>query len=398
MNVKEQTFDVFISYYWDTGIPLADHLKMGLKKVGVKAFVDRFDIPDTVKRESDEWRSYIDKAILECKIFVLLMTFGFNTSDEIKRELKFAIDNEIVKLYCKHNELPNNQKIIIIDGKKYDMSKYQYKSFSDKHELLRKVGAVFFGSISKDSESIFLTEAQRIIKSEGMDIRGTGAFLVDIVVGPNKDIIEWLPPNKLNAWLVRSSPYRIIRVTPRTKYYECKTGTGEFFSVRTNGFFHAITPIDFYEDYGIYFISHIINAILDLLIYSIRIMKLRNINKEHAMIIVLRNLSKAIIAYDRYSWCPRFSFASGTSQFIFPLYTFNPKDDWSDISKIFTKVYRDLWTELGNVNITDEKLNKDIYEQLKAMREIYTIYQNPEFREIIIPNIDLKEFRLNNNV
>jgi len=392
----ERQYEVFISYYRDTGSPLADHLKKGLEKVGISAFVDRFDIPDTIKRDDDEWRSYVDKAILECKLFVLVMTFGFNTSKEIERELKLAIENDVDRLNCKHNDLPDNQKMINIDGKKVDLSKYTYKPFSDAHDLLRKVGAVLFGSISEDTASLFLTKAYSIFNSEGSEIRRTDSFLVDIVVGPYVESTEWLSPTSLNAWLVGCSPYRVIRVTPRTKYYDVKTGTGEFYRVRTSGFFHAITPIDFYESHGFYFVSHIIQAILDLFIFSIRLMKAKGIASEQGMAIVLRNISESVISYDSQSRYPKLTFSSETTEFNFPTYTFNPTNDWSEIAKIFTKIFRDLHIELGYVTITDETLNKWIIEQLRVMRELFGSYTNSQFPGTIIPKIDLNEFNLNN--
>jgi len=104
---KVAKYDLFISYYSGTGIDFAKSLRAKLRDFGINAFLDVENIPKSIKCDTDEWRTQIDRAILNSQKFVLLMTLGFNTRNEILREIKVAKDNKIERIHFKHSSLKN---------------------------------------------------------------------------------------------------------------------------------------------------------------------------------------------------------------------------------------------------------------------------------------------------
>jgi TIR domain len=82
-------FDVFLCYKKSSGKDYADHLKTGLEELGLHTFQDCRDIPLTV--DTDEgWACSRDKALEECKYFILIMTPGFELSREVVKEISLA--------------------------------------------------------------------------------------------------------------------------------------------------------------------------------------------------------------------------------------------------------------------------------------------------------------------
>ena len=134
MSVATGNYTIVISYYQKTGSVYANHLKDGLEEVGIKAFLDTRDIPKTVESESDEWRSYINKAISESNTVIVIMTFGFNTRKEVIRELEYSWNNKKDVLFCRDSNLPEEHTLIRMNGKEIDLSKLEYILFSDREE------------------------------------------------------------------------------------------------------------------------------------------------------------------------------------------------------------------------------------------------------------------------
>jgi hypothetical protein len=98
-------FDLFISYYSGTGATFAKYLKEHSKDIGnLNAFLDVENVPKKITSDTDEWRSYIDQAIENSKIFLLIMTRRFNERREVIREYCKAIDCRIPMLLL--NERP----------------------------------------------------------------------------------------------------------------------------------------------------------------------------------------------------------------------------------------------------------------------------------------------------
>lgn len=82
-------FDAFICYKRLSAKDFAEALKKALEEFRINTFLDTKDIPTKFKG-TEEWRNTIDKAIVESKVFLLIITASFNASPEIKRELSLA--------------------------------------------------------------------------------------------------------------------------------------------------------------------------------------------------------------------------------------------------------------------------------------------------------------------
>ena len=129
-------YDVFICYKKNSGKDFAEHLEVGLEELGLRSFIDRNDISQMVDGK-EEWAKTINRAIEDSKIFVLIMTPGFELSIEIIDELKMArrIGNKEF-IYFRHRNL--SRKIVIdLETEKLDIGKQQQVSFETKEELLR---------------------------------------------------------------------------------------------------------------------------------------------------------------------------------------------------------------------------------------------------------------------
>jgi hypothetical protein len=129
-------YDVFICHKKSSGLDFAKHLKSGLEELGLHTFFDTDDIPQMVDGK-EEWAIIRDKAIEECKVFILLITPGFDLSYELRKELSTARkagNKEFI--YFRHRDLA--RKIIVdLESEKVDLGKQQQVSFETKEELLR---------------------------------------------------------------------------------------------------------------------------------------------------------------------------------------------------------------------------------------------------------------------
>ena len=67
-------FDFFISYYSGTGANFAEYLWEHAKDFGRVGFLDQKNISKNVEKETDDWRSHIDRGIEKSKNFNLIMT------------------------------------------------------------------------------------------------------------------------------------------------------------------------------------------------------------------------------------------------------------------------------------------------------------------------------------
>lgn len=364
-------YDLFISYYSGTGGDFAKFLKTKLRDFGVNAFLDTEDIPKTVKDDTDEWRNWVDKAIANSKRFVLLMTWGFNTRPEILRELKVAQENSIERIHLKHVGIDNTNLIMKIGDETLDLSKFQYVEFSDEPDLLRKLGAELFGLESKHREtSVFMETVLKLMNSEGFDARSVDSPIIEVIVGSSDEAVEWFPISPENRDLIWKSPYGCANVTTSRTFFDCDCrSTGEFFRVHTKGFFHLITPIPYDKERNECYIDSIIGRILEIFKFSVKAMKLRNVNANQSMYIILRNISNVEMTFDRYSIHRGYKFPKGYENVEFKDYQFNPAVAWSETRKLFSKIYRDLCTELSIIEITDTTINKRLYNIVMGFRK-----------------------------
>jgi hypothetical protein len=131
-----RAFDVFICHKKSSGKDFADHLKAGLEELGYHSFLDSKDIPK-VTDGRQEWVEIRNQALKESNTFILIITPGFDLSQEVKNELKMArtLSNKQF-LYFRHRDL--GRKIIVdLEEEKVDLGKQEQVSFETKEELLR---------------------------------------------------------------------------------------------------------------------------------------------------------------------------------------------------------------------------------------------------------------------
>lgn len=127
----------FISYTRDSGEDFAIHLRESLEKRNIPAFLDIRDIPKKF-RKTDEWWKCRDEAIRNSETMLLVITHGFERSEEVMKEISLAFDEKKGFMLLRHRDLDHNIIIDLKDGQ-VNLGDYNQISFDTKHELLRKV-------------------------------------------------------------------------------------------------------------------------------------------------------------------------------------------------------------------------------------------------------------------
>ena len=87
MSSNKQRFEVFICYETTTALDLARNLKKSLERCGIEAFVADIDIKKGVT-----WEHLRNEVLKECKHFVAIITNAALTSNEIEKEINYAIN------------------------------------------------------------------------------------------------------------------------------------------------------------------------------------------------------------------------------------------------------------------------------------------------------------------
>jgi len=138
---NHRPFDIFLCHKKSSGKDFADHLKSGLEELGYHTFLDSKDIPKMTDGEQ-EWIQIRDRAISESKVFILLITPGFDLSAEVLKEIRMARQKGGKKfLYFRHRDL--GRKIILnLEGEKVDLGRQEQVSFENKEELLRLANGI----------------------------------------------------------------------------------------------------------------------------------------------------------------------------------------------------------------------------------------------------------------
>lgn len=134
-------FDIFICHKKSSGKDFADHLKVGLEELGYHSFLDSKDIPKMTDG-LEEWVEIRNQALKESKVFILLITPGFDLSGEVLKEISLARESGGKKfLYFRHRDL--GRKIILtLEGEKVDLGRQEQVSFENKEELLRLASGI----------------------------------------------------------------------------------------------------------------------------------------------------------------------------------------------------------------------------------------------------------------
>lgn len=137
---------IFISYRRDTGGDYAKHLKKGLKREGISAFLDITDIPTEFKK-TEKWWKIRDRAILDSDIFLLIITDRIETSREVRNEIALArrVKDMRFSYFRQQNLEPNI--IINLKGEKLNLGDFNQITFETKEDLFRK----FLRKIGKTS-------------------------------------------------------------------------------------------------------------------------------------------------------------------------------------------------------------------------------------------------------
>jgi hypothetical protein len=140
-----KTFEIFICHKKSSGKDFAEHLKSGLEELGYHSFLDSKDIPKTTDGK-EEWVAIRDQALKESRTFILIITPGFDLSQEVKNELELARSHGDKKfIYFRHRDL--GRKIIIdLEGEKVDLGRQEQVSFENKEELLRLAHGILLKS------------------------------------------------------------------------------------------------------------------------------------------------------------------------------------------------------------------------------------------------------------
>jgi hypothetical protein len=133
---RMKPFEVFICHKKSSGKDYAEHLKAGLEELGYHTFLDSKDIPKLVDGH-EEWVTIRDQAIKEADIFILLITAGFDLSQEVKNELRLARQIAGKRfIYFRHRDL--GRKIVVDLGEeRIYLGLQEQVSFESKEELLR---------------------------------------------------------------------------------------------------------------------------------------------------------------------------------------------------------------------------------------------------------------------
>ena len=130
-------YEVFIAYRRDTGLDFARHLKSGLERERISAFLDVADIPKEFKGKQT-WIKTRNESIKKSEKFLLMATQGIETSHELKKEMQIARDSNKIFLVFRHQTL-NPQMTINLETEKMNLGDFQQISFESKEDLLRKV-------------------------------------------------------------------------------------------------------------------------------------------------------------------------------------------------------------------------------------------------------------------
>ena len=373
-ETRNKKHDFFISYYSGTGFVFAKYLREHAKDFGRDAFLDKVDIDKNINEETDEWRSQIDQAIEESNNVILIMTLGFKERREIKRELEKAWENGISVFLFKKDDLDDRELILEIDTKTIDFSKNEYTPFSDACDLLTKVEDTLRGKRVSQKKSSFVQEAEKIIATEGLEIKQANIPILEMVVGASYDNEEWLPANSQNGNLLRLSPYHCNcgQMRPKRGFFEYEPYNKEkpldfFLKVTTNGFFHLVEPLRHDE---LFYLDVFFHQILEMLFYCITVMKNKQLNTKQSAVIYLRNVRNLDVRLGSFQRA-RFSFSNSAPEPFFA--EFNPSSDWKEIGVVVQKVYGELCQEIGYTDTTEEIIKQRLREIVRS-----NFYRSPQ--------------------
>jgi len=151
MQPSPIVYDVFISYKRKTAEDFAIHLKECLTEEGYRAFLDLRDIPKEFLSTSKAL-DVRDEAIKNSRRFLLIMTVGIESSEEVAKELLLAREIQNMKfMYLRHEDLQHRLSIIY-RGKTIELGEGNQEKFSTKEDLARKVLSILKSSTNPSGD------------------------------------------------------------------------------------------------------------------------------------------------------------------------------------------------------------------------------------------------------
>jgi TIR domain len=152
---------VFICHKKSSGKDFAEHLKAGLEELGYHSFLDSKDIPKVTDGRL-EWIQIRDQALRESHSFILIITPGFDLSQELKNELKQArAQSNKQFIYFRHRDLA--RKIIVdLENEKVDLGRQEQVSFETKEELLRLAHGILLKLSHRNSNKAESTKLTKV--------------------------------------------------------------------------------------------------------------------------------------------------------------------------------------------------------------------------------------------
>jgi hypothetical protein len=107
------------------------------------------------------------------------------------------------------------------------------------------------------------------------------------------------------------------------------------------------------------------------------------------MLIIMRNMGGKEVAFANTFSHWTYSFANQPeTKFSFG---FSPKGDWKEMAKVLLKIFKELCTEMGCMDIEESIIKKRVLAILYNMRELHTEYRGA----VILPRVNINDFGLN---
>lgn len=128
--------EVFICYKRHFADDLAVNLREALREINISAFVDTIDIPK-IYEFTEKWSEYRNQAIANCKIFAMIVTAGFEKSQEIAEEIKLAREKRKDSMCFRWAEL-NPEIVIDLGGESLNTKDIEQIPFNNASELVRR--------------------------------------------------------------------------------------------------------------------------------------------------------------------------------------------------------------------------------------------------------------------
>lgn len=141
------SFELFICHKISSANYLAEPLRDALFDIQkIKAFVSSKDIP-TEFEYSEKWREFRNQAILGCRRFVMLVTYGFEISPEVIEEIRLARQADKKFMIFRWKER-NHDISVNLGNEVIYLQQYNQIPFSNAGELIN----AFFDNYPKLKE------------------------------------------------------------------------------------------------------------------------------------------------------------------------------------------------------------------------------------------------------